>query len=589
MKSQKKNMAVLWLVTLLAGCDQPTNSDQLNPGGGGSVLPNSAETVLTHGRIYTLDPSQPWVEAAAIDQGKFVYVGTNEGVKDFVGEASHLIDLKGKMVMPGINDSHSHPWQGGAKLLYECHFPFTATPTEIAERIKGCVKNQPDKAWIIGGQWTSDFFNHHPMASPRGWLDQVSDDKAVILEDDTGHNAWVNSKALALAGIDKNTPDPQGGTFVRDDQGEPNGLVLEAATHRISQNVPELTLRQNIAALAEAIKQANAFGLTGVNEARTPPTLSPAYQQLDKEGRLTAHVVTFLQTPRGKRDEPFDISPLEKISTEFRSEHVHTKFAKIFLDGVPTASRSAVMVEPYLVNEAFPETTTGVLLISPEALTQDLIELDRRGFTVKIHTAGDGAVRIALDAIAKMREHNGKSGLRHQLAHAGYIHPDDLPRFAELNVTADLSPYLWFPSPIIDSIVGAVGERAFHYWPIKSLLSSGADVLVGSDWPSAVDDMNPWPAVEAMISRKNPFSHGDQTLWAEQAISLEQALRIFTFDGARAYRLEDVTGSIEVGKSADFIVLDRNLFEVPVEAISDTRVEQTYFEGRLVYKAANNP
>jgi len=166
---------------------------------------------------------------------------------------------------------------------------------------------------------------------------------------------------------------------------------------------------------------------------------------------------------------------------------------------------------------------------------------------------------------------------------SGYIHPDDLHRFAELNVTADLSPYIWFPSPIMDSVIGAVGERGERYWPVKDLIDSGANLLTGSDWPSAVDNMNPWPGIEALVTRKNPFTDSGQALWAEQAVTLEQALKIYTLDGAKAYRLDHLTGSIEVGKSADLIVLDRNLFDVPIETISDTQVKATWFEGREVF------
>ena len=305
-----------------------------------------------------------------------------------------------------------------------------------------------------------------------------------------------------------------------------------------------------------------------------------------RRGLLTAYAITALQTPRGKRDTAMDVAPLIEISKRHATEHVHTRFAKIFLDGVPTASRSAVMLEPYLVSEEFSEPTTGMLMVTPEVLTEDIAALDQNGFTVKIHTAGDGSVRIALDAIEQVRARNGRSGLRHQLAHAGYIDPDDLPRFAELNVTADLSPYLWFPRPIIDSIVGAVGERAYHYWPIKDLLASGANVSIGSDWPSAAASMNPWPALEAMVTRRNPGEDGkdsEQALWRSQAIKLEQAVEIFTRYGARAYRLEHQTGSIEVGKSADLIVLNQDLFKVPVEMISETLPELTLFEGAVVF------
>jgi predicted amidohydrolase YtcJ len=240
------------------------------------------------------------------------------------------------------------------------------------------------------------------------------------------------------------------------------------------------------------------------------------------------------------------------------------------------------MLEDYLAVEGA-QPINGVLNVAPEALAADLIALDKAGFTLKIHTAGDGSVRVALDAIEAARNANGNSGLQHQLAHAGFIDPKDISRFAQLNATADLSPYIWYPSPIIDSIVGAIGERGRHYFPVKALLDSGAPVLMGSDWPSAAKNLSPWHAIEALVTRKNPFSSGEQMLWPEQAITLQQALKIATLDGAKALRLQQLTGSIEVGKSADFIILNHNLFEIPSSSISDTEVEQTWFEGVLVY------
>ena len=547
---------------------------------------DGADLVITNGKIYTINPAQQWIEAVAIQGGKYRYTGDSAGVRQFVGDDTTIVDLDGKMAMPGINETHSHSWQGGRKELFECNFSFTATPEEIAEIVSECVESNPDSEWITGGQWTSDFFIDYDIGSPKEWLDAISGGKAIYFEDDATHNAWVNSKALEFAGIDRDTPNPAGGTYVRNENGEPNGLVLETAKPIVESFIPDWTHEQNVASLAEAVRLANSFGLTGIHEARTPPHISPAYQQLDREGRLTAYAITDLQTPRGQRDQSFDVSELVAISDKYSSEHVHTRFAKIFLDGVPTATRTAVMIEPYLASEEYTEATHGHLLVTQDALTEDLIKLDAAGFTVKMHAAGDGAVRVALDSIEQVRKTNGESGLRHEIAHAGYIHPNDVARFAELNATADLSPYLWFPRPIIDSIIGAVGERANYYWPIRDLLDTGANVAIGSDWPSVAASMNPWPAVEAMVTRRNPYADSEDALWPEQAITLDQALKIFTLDGALAYRLEEVTGSIEVDKSADLIVLNQNLFEVPIEQVSETEVDQTYFEGELVYSSA---
>jgi predicted amidohydrolase YtcJ len=545
--------------------------------------PAPAELVLDNGRIYTLDSEQPWAEAVAIREGRFVFVGGNEEAAAYVGENTQVIDLGGKMAMPGINDTHSHPWQGGVKLLYQCNFPFSATPDEIAVIVKGCVSANPDAEWIKGGQWTSDFFDIHDLGSPRQWLDAISGDTAIFFEDDSAHNAWVNSKALELAGIGRDVPDPPGGFFLRDADGGPNGVLLETAKPLVEKAVPDLSPAENLAGLARAVEEANAFGITGFAEARTPPEISAVYQQLDSEGRLTVHATTYLQTPPGPRSDSLDVAPLVEIAERHASGRVHTRFAKIFLDGVPTSSRTASMLAPYVVNEEYPEETRGSLLIEPEALAEDVTKLDAAGFTVKIHTAGDGSVRTALDAIEAARKANGNQNLPHSLGHAGYVDPTDLPRFSELNVTAEFSPYLWYPRPIIDSVVGAVGERGSRYWPTRDLLATGARLSIGSDWPSAAADMNPWPAMEALVTRRNPYQDGTESFWPEQAVSLQEAIKIFTLTGAKAHQLDGLTGSIEPGKSADLIVLDRQLFDIPIEDISDTRVEQTFFAGERVH------
>ncbi len=569
---------------LLSGCERSEDTVAV-----GSTALAPAATILTNARIYTLDPGRPWAEAVAINDGKYLYVGDAAGADRYLGEQTQRIDLAGKMLMPGVNDAHAHPWQGGISALYTCNFPFSATPDAIAARLRECIASNPDGKWVVGGQWSSDFFRTHDIPSPRAFLDAVSSEHIIYLSDDAGHNAWVNSAALALAGVNRDTPDPEGGTFVRGADGEPNGLLYESARTPVSRLQPAWTTAQYRAALAEALRQANRYGLTGVNEARALPEVLAAYRQLDEAGELTAHLVANHQTPREVRNYPLDIEGIVAARDKFQSTHLHTNFVKIFLDGVPTASRTALMLEDYLVEEEHPQPTRGLLMVDPDVLRRDLIALDKLGFTVKIHTAGDGSVRTALDALQAMREVNGPSGLRHELAHAGFIDPQDLPRFAELGVTADLSPYIWYPSPIIDSVVGAIGPRGLHYFPVRDLLESGANVLMGSDWPSAARNLSPWHAIEALVTRRNPFEDTDKTLWAEQAISLEQALHIATMGGARAMRLEALTGSIEEGKSADFIVLDRNLFEVPINTISETQVEQTWFEGRPVYTKGEQP
>jgi len=547
-----------------------------------------ADTILFNGRIYTVNEQQAWAEAVAIKNGRYVFLGSSDEVKKWRSATTELVDLQGKMLMPGINDAHSHPFGGGVGILYNCDFEFSSTPAQIAKILSACVKSRPKAKWLEGGQWTSDFFQLHNVGEPRLFLDAVSTEVAIYLEDDSGHNAWVNSRALALAGIDKDTRNPDGGTIVRNAQGEASGVLQETAAQMITRIIPPRSVDEYAQALKISLAILNRYGVTASNEARTPERVLQAYVQIDLAGQLSAHITTSLQTPFGGLSEDrFSLEKLQAWRNKNQSPHVDTSFVKIFLDGVPTASRSALMLDDYTVDASHPNKTKGGSHLDQKMLNEVLSQLDQAGFTVKIHTAGDGSVRMALDAITAVRQENGNSGLAHRLAHAGYIHPDDMPRFKALNVIADFSPYIWFPSPITDSVVNAVGQpRGEQYFPAKTLLAMGAPLLTGSDWPSAVETPNPWPGIESIISRQNPFAvekYENQSFWLEQRISLPQALKLFTLSNARAMKLAHKSGSIEIGKSADFIVLNHNLFEIPVENISDTEVLATWFEGKQVY------
>lgn len=551
------------------------------------AVTSPAEIVLTNGAIYTVNAKQPWAGAVAIAAGRFVYVGSSAGAKAFVDSSTRVIDLAGRYAMPGMVDAHVHPIMGGLKTLYECNFPFTAPPEEIAQKLAACVKTTPAGAWIRGGQWDSGFFETYRLESPRRFLDRITDRHPVMLIDDSQHNAWVNSAALRAAGIKADTPDPEGGRIVREPDGEPNGVLLESAFRVLFRKVvPAWTPEQHVAAVLEVNKLANAYGITAVKDAGAYEEYVAAYDAVDASGRLTLHVAASLRTPSGARTQPLDYAALERMRDRYQSTHVHTGFVKIFLDGVPTPARSAAMIAPYAADDAHGAKFTGELLVEGPLLAKDIVELDKRGFTVKMHAAGDRAIRIGLDAIEAARKANGNSGLHHELAHAGFIDPLDLPRFARLDATPDYSPAIWHPSPIIASIESALGVRGRRYWPTRTLLDSGGMIAAGSDWPAAVADENPWTGVEALVTRRDPRGKTPGTLWKEEAIQLDEALRIYTMNGARALRLEQRIGSIETGKSAEMIVLDRNLFKVPIADVGDTQVLMTFFEGRLVHEAA---
>lgn len=546
-----------------------------------------ADVVLRGGIVHTVSAALPEAQAIAVNGKQITFVGSDDDVEPYIGQQTEVVELEGRLVLPGIVDAHLHPLGGAVKELYQCNFPFSADPQEIKGTVAKCVDERPDAEWITGGQWDSGFFERFEMESPRAFLDEISGTAAIFLSDDSGHNGWANSKALELAGVTAATPDPTGGTIGREKDGTPNGILLETAQGLAYAVIPKYSDEQFLEAARWFSDYANAFGITAAKAAAIEEDEIAGFLAADQSGALNVHMATSIRTPYGHRVEPLDYDDIDRIRDTYASDHVHTEFVKIFLDGVPTPARTAAMLSAYVADEAHGDGFDGgPVHVGLETLTADLIELDKRGYTVKIHTAGDRSVRIALDAIEATREVIGNKDKRHELAHAGYIDAIDLPRFAELNAVADLCPIIWHPSPIIDAVISAIGqERGERYWPVRDLIDSGAPLLAGSDWPSAVPDANPWPGIEAFVTRRDPRGDAEGALWPEQAITLEEAIEIYTIHGARAMRMEDRIGSIEMGKLADFIVLERNIFEIPIDEVADTRVYRTYFEGKLVYES----
>jgi predicted amidohydrolase YtcJ len=579
-----------WVVVgccvMLGGCKEAPGD--VSEAVGQEIL--RADTVVINAKVYTDGSSSDVREAFAIQDGRFLAVDSTAAVREFVGDATQVIDAQGAVVFPGLIDAHVHPSMGGQKVLYMCNFAFDATPAELANTIEECAQapNAPD--WIVGGQWSSNFFVDHDIASPRQFLDAVSGDHPVFLDDDSAHHGWANTKALKLAGIplSAEAKDPIGGVYVRDNNGIPNGVLLESAAGVVSSIIPPYTLTQQAAGIAAVSNIANSYGVTAFGDARVPEMAMHAYKLADEAGELNIHAVLYQQS-YGHGGEP---EPLESVATyderaiEYGSQNLKTRAIKFFLDGVPTASRSALMVAPYTTDAQHPEATLGMQMIATEELERAVLRFDAAGYLIKIHTAGDGAVRIALDAIESARGTNGAPGQPISLAHAGYIDPADLPRFRALNAVADFSPYLWYPRPIIDSVLQAVGSpRGEQYWPTRDLLNSGALVNGGSDWPAAAADMNPWPALESLVTRRHPTNGTASKFWAEQSVSLDEAIVLWTTQPALILGIEDEAGSIAAGKSADFIMLNQDIHNIPIDAISETSPLQTWFRGRQVFES----
>jgi predicted amidohydrolase YtcJ len=582
------NRPALFLGTLVATLLLPAcgerGSDVATSAAGANAPVAVADAIYTNARVYTVDASNSWAEAIAVRGDAFMAVGSKADIEALAGPATVRVDLGGRMVMPGIHDMHAHLPQAGTKALFECGFPFSLGIPEIIEKVKGCAAGASQDKWIRGGQWALEALDA-PNPPHRKLLDAVAPDVPVFLMDSTVHAGWVNSKALEVLGITRDTPNPTGGVIVRDANGDATGILLDYAVYSVVQKIGHWSQQQMEEALTWSISQLNAEGVTAIKEAMANGPALDGYAALQKAGKLNAHLGVHLiwRSPEGGTQEDMERTLARRAAAA--GTDLHTDFVKIMLDGIPP-SQTAALLEPYVLDAKHAEPHRGYLTIEPPQLTEDVVKMDAQGLTVKIHATGDRSVRVALDAIEAARKANPSAQLRHEISHAEMISPEDMPRFKALNVTAEMSPILWYPSPLHAAMETVLGkERAGRFWPVKSFVDSGALVIYGSDWPSVVPSPSPWPGIEAMVTRLDPYGVNAGNLNPAEAVDLATALRIFTRNGAEALYTQDSTGSIEVGKSADFIVLDHNLFEIAPEQIGDTKVLRTVFRGRTVHEA----
>ncbi len=541
----------------------------------------AADTIYKNGKIYTVNGQSPWVSCVAIREGRFIYVGNDTDVESFVGPDTKIFDLNQQMAMPGLHDMHIHGLEGAIGRLFHCHFPMTATLSEIVTAVSNFASQNPNEAVIVGGSF------HMNLAAQlnKAQLDEICPDRPVFLWDASLHNAWCNSKMLELAGISTETPDPFNGTFVKDDEGELTGLVLETAASAVYQFVPERTADEYAQAVGWLAKTLHEVGVTSIKEPAVHRAIAQAYKTADQTNQLKLRVGLHFLWETPFIYDPNDLEPLVEDRHQYADKHVKVDFLKLFLDGVPVA-KTACMLEPYLGDNPDTHDPYALILVDPVLLKEVLIRFDKEGMIVKMHATGDASLRAALDSIEAARNANGDSGLGHEIAHPQNVHPVDLPRFAELGAVPDLCPKLWHPSMGKDTALMAVvgEERLKKSWPIGSYQRSGARMIGGTDWPAMSPSPSSWLGIQTLITRKDPDGHIVEPLGENEAIDLPTALEIFTINGAKAARHEDVCGSIEVGKVADMIVLNQNLFEIEPEQIGKTAVLQTIFEGETVYQ-----
>lgn len=551
-------------VLVLAACARHERPDL--------VLHEPADLVFRKGVVMTLDARQPRAEAVAVAGGRIVYVGSEQGIEEWIGPQTDVVDLAGGTLLPGFQDSHIHLVGGGLR-LDACQLGSFTTREEILAEIRRYAEAHPDRPWILGGGWALPAF---PQANPhKSLLDAIVPDRPVALSAADGHSVWVNSRALELARITKETPDPPNGRIERDATGEPTGTLRESAAQLLATVVPKRSPQEYADGLRKALKLAAESGITSIQDASARSEELEAYAALDRSGELTVRVTAALRAgPEKGLDQ---IPEFIRQRATYRGKRLRAETVKIFVDGVIEA-RTAALLEPYVGSD-----DRGHPNWEPEALDQMVAALDREGFQIHVHAIGDHAVRLALDAFEKARAANGPRDARHQIAHLELIDPQDIPRFQSLGVIADFQPlWAWDDPYINDLTVPVLGpERSRWLYPIGAVAKTGAVVVGGSDWP--VTSMYPPAAIQIGITRRDPAAGPGPAWLPEHTVDLQTLLAAYTIQGAFAAFQEKTTGSIEAGKLADLVVLDKDITQVPAHEIAGVKVVRTFMEGKEVW------
>ena len=564
----RQYLLLMFVAVLISACGKDAAVD----------VSAGADTVFRNGRVYTVDAGRTWAEAVAVKGDRIVYVGSNEDVAAQIGSNTAVVDLHGRMMMPGIQDSHVHPIGAGVEAS-ACDLNGLAGVAEYRSAIVNYANANPDVAWITGGGWSMAEFG--PGGSPnRSIIDELVPDRPVFLSSQDGHTGWANSAALKIAGITRDTPDPVDGRIDRDPQtGEPIGSLQEGAQKLVNKHIPPTSLQELVTGLRYSVKLLNSYGITSIQDASVRADSLAAYKALEDSGGLSLRVVGSLWWDR-ERDMG-QIPELIALRDKYTAGLIDATTVKIMQDGV-MENYTAAMLEPYLI----PSGSRGIPMVEPEKLKQVVARLDKEGFQVHFHAIGDAAIRQSLDAVEEALIENGRLHHRHHIAHIQQFNPADIPRFKELEVVANFQPlWAYADAYVTELTIPFIGEeRARWMYPIKSVLDSGATIAFGSDW--SVSTANPFPQIETALTRKDADidQHDEmESFIPEERIDLPSALAAFTINAAFVNKHEADTGSIEVGKYADLIVLDQNLFEVEPWDISKTKSLLTMFGGRVVF------
>jgi len=567
----------------------------------------AADMAYRHGLVYTVDAQDSVQQALAIRAGRIVYVGSDAGLAAYIGPKTMVFDLRGRMLMPGLVDGHMHPLQGGGTLL-KCNLNYELlNVTTMQARIQACLDHdrakEPD-AWLEVVNWFQEGMVPAGTHTDRQTLDALKTQRPIFVESSFGHTALVNTRALKMAGVTAQTPDPLGGKVGRDATGNPTGILEDAAQDAVAKLIPPPTPADNVKAAAAALDALRRQGITTFLDAAAEPPSLEAFSTVQRQGKLTAraHFAVLITPPQG-RDPKSAVAMVESLAQRYDQGEIAAaptltvRNVKLFLDGVITAPASTgAMLKPYLSLQGAPanphwapSANRGPDVYFPAPiLSALLVEAARAGFEPHMHADGDRAVHEGLDGIAVLRRQLPDRDIRAAIAHDEIVDPADFPRYPLLNVIPVLS-FQW-EKQAPDTMEGAreyLGPERFKYMePAGFLAAAGARIAYGSDWP--VDPLDEWFALKVGVTRTNaaqPDHKYAGRLSEDVGLTREQALRAITMNSSYELHQDQSLGSLEVGKIADLIVIDRDFFDIPAPEIAAIHVLQTVVGGRVVYQS----
>jgi hypothetical protein len=550
----------------------------------GLAQTQKVDTVVVNARIYTVNSRQPWAEALAIRREKVVAVGSAKDIEAYRGATTKVIDAGGRLVLPGFTDSHIHFLEGSMN-AQQIVIEDTQTLAGVLQQVKAYAVAHPEKPWILGRGWSYPMFGAAALPDKK-YLDEIIPDRPVYLECFDGHTWWANSKALQLAGITRDKPDPVSGIMRDPKTGEPTGVMKEDPADAIVQRViPLPTREEKLHAIRQSLKEANRVGLVRVHSASnlgfgiSDLENVELYDELRRSGELTLrmYMAYYMQPPTITDAQ---LRQIEEARRRYHDEWIAAGAAKFFLDGV-IESHTAAMLVPYSDDPS----TSGQLLWNPDEYKKAVVELDRHRIQVFTHAIGDRAIRLSLDAYETAQKTNHTQDARHRIEHIEDASAADIPRFGKLGVIASFQPLHAYPNDdTLNVWVRNVGpERAQRAWAWRSIEETGGQLAFGSDWP--VVTFNPWPGVQNALTRQTTEGNPPGGFVPHERISLEDAIRAYTRGAAFAGHREKTEGSLEPGKFADLIVLSQDLFKIEPTGVSKTEVLLTMVGGKVVYQS----